>query len=145
MSEYLGGNYKDFSEAVEREIKMRDDKLRGEMFLPLDIDNLPDKFFTREDIEIENRWKEGEWFISDNSEPINRCYIIENISREKEFEYRYRIIEKKLEPIRITNNLYNLLNDMDIYIIQTRCSLELYNTDNIISIDGREVQIIKWV
>ena len=110
MSEYLGGNYKDFSEAVEREIKMRDDKLRGDMFLPLDIDNLPDKFFTREDIEIEVYYT-GDWGYKENrnkwiKNADSKTEVVKLILETTNLKYRYRIIEKKLEPMIVTPEIF---------------------------------------
>jgi len=98
--------YKDVGEALAREIKKRDDKLRGEMFLPLDIDNLPDKFFTREDIEIEVYYT-GDWGYKENrnkwrKNADSKTEVVRLILETTNLKYRYRIIEKKLEPIRIT-------------------------------------------
>jgi hypothetical protein len=101
--------YKDVGEALAREIKKRDDKLRGEMFLPLDIDNLPDKFFTREDIEIEVYYT-GDWGYKENrnkwiKNADSKTEVVRLILETTNLKYRYRIIDKKLKSIQITKEM----------------------------------------
>lgn len=93
--------------------------------IDLDIDNLPERFFTRDDIEIESRWKEGEWLPTSYSQVGVRGNIILEKQQDSRLEYRYRIQEKK--PIQITRYIWHTI---------------LYNPKSKELLDGREVIII---
>lgn len=78
-------------------------------WIDLNIDNLPERFFTRDDIEIElldNLIAEKQWLPCLLS-PCNRYRIIDLV-QNKQAKYRYRI-QKNKEPMRITQEVYNIL------------------------------------
>ena len=45
----------------------------------LEIGNIPSDFYTNEFLDIENRWKCGEWLQSNNIHVIDRWEIIKNL------------------------------------------------------------------
>ena len=70
----------------------------GKQWIDLCIDNLPDRFFTRDDIEIESMDYTLEYSKSSHTKPDLRHNIIYGL--QNEVEYRYRL--KPLESIKIT-------------------------------------------
>ena len=67
-------------------------------WIDLDIDNLPDRFLTRDDIEMECQ-QEGSWAWYP-TDTCNKAYAVRNINDG--YKYRYRI--KPLESIRTCSN-----------------------------------------
>ena len=66
----------------------------------LDVDNLPERFFTRDDIEIQvKKYSSGCFETTDYQAKQDRYLIIDAIT-DVGGKYRYRIIEKK-ETIKI--------------------------------------------
>ena len=107
----------------------------------LEIGNIPSDFYTNEFLDIENRWKCGEWLQSNNIHVIDRWEIIKNLLTDKNFEYRYRL--KPLEPIRITRDLAGFLYDSDKLELEAYCDNAVFDDDNqLIECDGRPVEII---
>jgi hypothetical protein len=73
----------------------------GKQWIDLDIDNLPSRFFTRDDIEIE--WLHSDkWCIANES----RSIMISNVLNYK-IKYRYRL--KPLESIKINDLMFKTL------------------------------------
>ena len=111
----------------------------------LDIDNLPDRFFTRDDIEIEWLRLKHDNAVYDIWEIANeaRHIMIGNIQKYST-KYRYRL--KPLESIRITRDIvkkYNIPVTEEIFEIpkeqqERNCGI----LDNRFVIDGRKVEII---
>ena len=126
-------NGKDLTIKLESNPK---EEVESSQWLDLDIDNLPEKFFTREDIEIER------YFVHQNSwnkfevDAKVKLVVIGNMLRGS--EYRYRI--KPLESIRITRELYNYLH---YRFLNENTGLNAdYNNKLVKAIDGRKVEII---
>ena len=110
---------------VEKESNMNEWK-------DLDIDNLPDRFFTRDDIEIDHNDKDIEWLVVEGKN--NRHLIVGNIV--KGYKYRYRL--KPLEPIRITAKIAR-----DLLLMKTEYDRAIKPiSEELEQMYGRKVEII---
>lgn len=111
----------------------------------LEIGNIPSDFFVNERYEIQGKefYHDDTSFWEDKEGTLEvklRMVKFSEDFKDNGTQCRYRL--KPLEPIRISNNLYDLLTDMDIYQIQSRCSITLREDGTITNIDGRPVEII---
>ena len=86
-------------------------------WINLDIDNLPNRFFTRDDIEIEqfNRITELKTEWREYLGEINARYEIIAFLNTGKYKYRYRIIEKK--PIQISIEDYKTIDDAMMHLV----------------------------
>ena len=70
-------------------------------WINLDIDNLPERFFTRDDIEIDGQHPlTSIWISLENYSEDARKGVL-NLSKLWGIKYRYRIIQENKESIRI--------------------------------------------
>lgn len=108
----------------------------------LEIGNIPSDFFVNEGYEIRNRYKENEWYPSDNQKLINRTVIVKNMIEDSYYEYQYRL--KPLEAIRIPRDLCQML---EVELIQKGYYDLLHATSdglgNLKTIQGRPIEIIE--
>ena len=73
----------------------------GSEWINLDIDNLPERFFTRDDIEIDGQHPlTSIWISLENYSEDARKGVL-NLSKLWGIKYRYRIIQEKKEPMKM--------------------------------------------
>ena len=116
-------------EEMERMDKLIEDtekKIDDKQWIDLCIDNLPDRFFTRDDIEIAYGTVYGFALEKDYTDTKERPQIIEGI--QEGIKYKYRI--KQLESIRITRE------------IAEKIGVVCINGNTYKYKDGRKVEII---
>jgi len=77
-------------------------------WINLDIDNLPERFFTRDDIEIEYQFPSSKKWEKEINKLEAKQYIPHYIIKDRAI-YRYRIIQEKKEPI-----MYIRKSDMEV-------------------------------
>lgn len=114
--------------------QLRSNGYYGKQWIELDIDNLPERFFTRDDIEIETDCRCTTWEPTFYNKE-NRCEIIRTYIKCDDIKYRYRIIEK--EPMRVDRWTYELLMKQIVSKYQ-----EDWNHKDLVLGLGREVIII---
>ena len=132
----LYGMIEDLTIKLESNLK---EEIVLDQWVDLDIDNLPDRFFTREDIEIEWFDDSGNTLLWKSCTDEKRYESIEYIQDEN-IKYRYRI--KPLESIRITRELYNYLH---YRFLNENTGLNAdYNNKLVKAIDGHKVEIINY-
>ena len=91
-----------------------------DQWIDLDIDNLPDRFFTRDDIKIEFQDKLTNWCWCVFG--ALRSNIIASILVKEDCKYRYRI--KPLDSIRINKSI---ADDLKEYVISRGTIEDFYN------------------
>jgi hypothetical protein len=118
---------------------------------PLDIDSLPDRFFTRDDIEIEQYvmvcvdpgycGKIQEW-VNCSNEKILRPHII-TLLQERNVKYRYRL--KELKRIRITRDIIKKYKLPVTEVIREKADNTMPHSgllENVFILDGHDVEIL---
>jgi hypothetical protein len=125
---------KEAEENFYRNLKEARKKDMENKWIDLDIDNLPERFFTRDDIEIELENDKGEptYWLLVKYKVLERHNVIKNSVRFN-CKYRYRL--KPLKSMQITKKVLD-------YLIASSDLITHGNSKGYFDKDGRKVEII---